>query len=505
MMEKPSFVIFSGGSACNFIAPAFQSISSDVCYVLGISDNGGSTSELLRVLGGPSIGDIRSRLIRLINVNQSDSVELRAIKDLLNYRLPSDGQEHAILNEWSLIVEGRHRLWNNISTEKKEAIRGFLVLFNFEILKRAYKHFNYRNGSIGNFFLTGARLFFGSLEAAIFLFSSITAIREPTHVVPVINTNHTAAIAARLENGEVLHGQCDISHPGENGAPNVRLMNPIDAFSRLALPGSPDPYEDDCTQNNGNLVFSKTTEERLPAVIDRVYYINEYGQEIYPIPNPKVIVQLATSTTLVYSIGSLYTSILPCLILRGVGNAIARSPTLRHKVLLLNGHNDRETGDFCAIDFIQKITEALNESQLIDARRQYYDRNQPYNFGTNTSPKEAGGAGSLEFEYLGHQANSGQHEGYPLANSSVPRPQKVTDQNTDLFSVPPFPSDLIPYSPPRTFITHLIYLSNSKICVDVEEIEKLGIKCISIEPEAGLEPGYSSAKLEILLRKILSV
>jgi hypothetical protein len=69
-----------------------------------------------------------------------------------------------------------------------------LVAFNSEILKRAHKHFNFRNGSIGNFFLTGARLFFGSLEAAIFLFSAITGIRE-TSVVPVINTNHTAAIA----------------------------------------------------------------------------------------------------------------------------------------------------------------------------------------------------------------------------------------------------------------------------------------------------------------------
>ena len=30
-------------------------------YVIGISDNGGSTSEILRVFGGPGIGDVRSR------------------------------------------------------------------------------------------------------------------------------------------------------------------------------------------------------------------------------------------------------------------------------------------------------------------------------------------------------------------------------------------------------------------------------------------------------------
>lgn len=30
-----------------------------------VSDNGGSTSEIMRVLGGPAIGDIRSRLLRV--------------------------------------------------------------------------------------------------------------------------------------------------------------------------------------------------------------------------------------------------------------------------------------------------------------------------------------------------------------------------------------------------------------------------------------------------------
>ena len=69
--------------------------------------------------------------------------------------------KHDFLN----IVIYNDRLWHPIATDKKESIRGFLVMFNFEILKRAYKNFNFRNGSIGNFFLTGARLFFGSLEA----------------------------------------------------------------------------------------------------------------------------------------------------------------------------------------------------------------------------------------------------------------------------------------------------------------------------------------------------
>ncbi|KAI9354923.1 hypothetical protein BD770DRAFT_324362 [Pilaira anomala] len=471
MENDPSFVVFSGGSACNFIASAFQSITPSVCYILGVSDNGGSTSELLRVLGGPSIGDLRSRLTRLINADGHDSEERVAIKELLSYRLNSVGDDNTIRDDWTMIVEGRHRLWERISIEKKETIRGFLVLFNFEILKRAHKHFNFRNGSIGNFFLTGARLFFGSLEAAIFLFSSITAIREPTYVLPVINTNHTASIAALLEDGHTLRGQCEISHPGEHLS-NHKSMNPIDAFSKLALPNSPQ-LEHEPNVINSNLVFSKSSEEKLSAAIARIYYMNEYGQEIYPLPNPKILDHLTHRTELIYSIGSLYTSILPCLILRKVGHAIAHSPSLKHKILVLNGTTDRETDGYTALDFIGTITNALNESQLIDARRKYYD----------THSEEDPMAGSMRQH--GHPHNdfyarpvdhgfrhwpptqsvskltipprsitpNAQQEGYMGANSSF---------SQGLSSSAPFPPELVPNQPPSTYITHLIYLSNSR-------------------------------------------
>jgi hypothetical protein len=72
-------------------------------------------SELLRVIGGPSIGDLRSRLTRLINLlpsaTESDPgrEERAAIKTIMSYRLPAEGNEHDVKDEWSEIVEGRHR------------------------------------------------------------------------------------------------------------------------------------------------------------------------------------------------------------------------------------------------------------------------------------------------------------------------------------------------------------------------------------------------------------
>jgi 2-phospho-L-lactate transferase/gluconeogenesis factor (CofD/UPF0052 family) len=198
-------------------------------------------------------------------------------------------------------------------------------MFDYELLKRANKRFNFRNGSIGNFFLTGARLFFGSLEAAIFLFSAITGIRESMRVIPVINTNQTATISAVLENGDTLQGQCEISHPPSTGcSARKRIGNPIDLFSPEAALFDNPQIED---YRNGNLVFSKQACQQLSSRIRRIYYMNEFGQEIYPIANAKFFDAIKTKSTLVYSIGSLYTSIIPCLILRGVGAAISQSPS----------------------------------------------------------------------------------------------------------------------------------------------------------------------------------
>ncbi|ORZ19483.1 hypothetical protein BCR42DRAFT_489417 [Absidia repens] len=535
----PSFVIFSGGSACNHIAKAFHEVGhQDVAYILGISDNGGSTSEVLRVLGGPSIGDLRSRLTRLIDiVDASPSDERVAIKDLLSYRLSNDPEQ--VKDEWASIVEGRHRLWKKIPAEKKETIRGFLTNFNGEILKRAHKRFNFCNGSIGNFFLTGARLFFGSLEAALFLFSAITGISEFTSVLPVINTNHTATIAAQLQNGDTILGQCEISHPStpptsshQHGANSPSclssrmMVNPIDAFMQLGdepIPTSSDDYmtmidktksttlEDDDDNDDhaytSNLFFSKHAEQQLSSPIRRLYYINEYGQEIYPVPNPKVITQLSTKNTLIYSIGSLYTSIVPSLILRNVGNAISQSQSLDYKILLLNGSNDRETHGYSALDFILTITGALNESQKVDCRRAFYQ--------TNLSQRMTTTAGASS--YCGRTTHGPSLSPYQHNKSSLSSTSSHSSHNGGADSgyasfssspthhYPPFPDQLFQPSPPSSFITHLVYLDHGEISVDVPSIEQLGIKCVKMKgnlcPSTG-KPVYDDSVLTSTLRSL---
>lgn len=120
------------------------------------------------------------------------------------------------------------------------------------------------------------------------------------------------------------------------------------------------------TLRKQNISFSKTEEEELPTRIERLWYINPYGQEMRLNANSHVHEALRSAQCVIYSIGSLYTSIIPNLILKGVGQGIA-SNSIRHKILILNSTIDRETGPssnpMTATDFIAAISRACAYSR----------------------------------------------------------------------------------------------------------------------------------------------
>ncbi len=90
-------------------------LTTRVAHILPVSDDGGSTAEIVRVLGGPAVGDIRSRCLRL--ADDSDK-EAQAVRHLLAYRLSARSPEEA-KREWYEIVEGNHKLWEVRKTKKQ--------------------------------------------------------------------------------------------------------------------------------------------------------------------------------------------------------------------------------------------------------------------------------------------------------------------------------------------------------------------------------------------------
>lgn len=302
----------------------------------------------MRVLGGPAVGDIRSRCLRLADTGDPEAA---AVAALLAHRLPA-ASPAAARAEWDAVLDGTHALWRGVSDPYKHVIRSFLVHFHAQVLlapssggggdddddgerdgsSTANARFNFAGGSVGNFFFAGARTFFRSLEAAAFLFCRVARAPEGAAVLPAVATEGRLALGVLLEDGSVVVGQNEVSHPPPSSAADRAAVDKAAAGS-AAFP--------------------------LPAPVARVFYAAADGvvrgggggggggggeasvAEAAPAANPRVLASLGRADAVVYGMGSLYTSLVPSLILPGVGEAVAGVGGA--KILLLNGGPDRET------------------------------------------------------------------------------------------------------------------------------------------------------------------
>lgn len=334
-------VVVGGGTATNAIAPVFASVAFKVTYLLPISDNGGSTSEILRFFGGPAIGDLRSRLVRLIAPGP--------LRRLLELRLSDNSTVAA--NDWSLIVAGTHEVWTELEPYMKSMYRAFAIYIHADLLKRsATRSFDFRNASVGNLVLSGARLFFMSLDAAVEFVLHTARVPEKFAVLPCINSNQTSNIAARLKDGATIVGQTQISHP----SPTEHATDRVDEFDNEFLFAHP-------SLQASQISFDKRENAPLPSAIERIYYVNLYGNEIRPVLYARAQQSLQSSDALVCSIGSLYTSIVPVLLLQKFAECMPRQV-----VLLLNGSTDRETAGMKPQDFVAAINMAIAYSRGSD-------------------------------------------------------------------------------------------------------------------------------------------
>ncbi|KAJ9101732.1 hypothetical protein QFC21_003071 [Naganishia friedmannii] len=449
--RKGSYIVVSGGTAANDFVQAF---GRDCAFVLP----------------GNGVTDLDYDKERLKGIE--------AAHDLFAQRFPASCTESQAKDMWGDIIEGKSDLWKGIPEDRREAMRAFFVHFNNLILRRAHKHFSFKNCSLGNVFLAAARDMLGGLPGAIFMFKAVTDSQGTAQVMPVIVTNQRITIATKLRSDSMsfdtthmTYSEDETSTDSDSDSSTITDENDVTSSGfdtrsesdtsfkpQRALPGSPwrDPFrlsEDEKTENEridayvlgqslrstarktrnkykraskrsadeeetgGNALYVKGSQEvPLESRIERLFYIeNAYGHEIFPDPNTEMIKQLKQKETLVYSCGSLWTSIIPCLALRGVASAIARSKTLKHKVLLLNFKNDRETEGYVAIDYVNAIVASLNR----------------YN-----------------------------------------KPRRGEEERSRRYEV-------------RQLLTHMVYLEGGKVDVDVAALEAIGITVIKVPALAG--------------------
>ncbi|GMM31072.1 hypothetical protein DAMA08_038170 [Martiniozyma asiatica (nom. inval.)] len=397
-MTSNQIVVISGGTATNYILDAFP---QPVSFVLPVSDNGGSSSEVIRVLGGCAVGDLRSRLVRLI---PTDTAEGRGLRELLGHRLPSSKSlsipTPAEL-EWHHILSGHHPLWVPIPASVRELLRAFMLHADTEIQKRSRLRFKFESASVGNLFLAGARTFFGDIDSAVEFVLRVARVASDTDVMGCLNTLFTYHIAAEGVNGEIITGQSQISHPvpvsteaepaRRQSEGNVDSDIPTGLSSltlrpNLSVEDLVSPIDDTIhpSLRLSQLHFNKDCIPPLESPIARVYYISPYGEEIHPKASDKTLEALNYSDVVIYSVGSLWTSLVPVLILRGVAEVILNrssiKSSLKHqgqnsgpkrKILLLNNAYDRETNGLSVIDFLRVIRGSLEYSLMGDRRSVY--------------------------------------------------------------------------------------------------------------------------------------
>lgn len=330
---QPAVAVISGGSACNHVVDDLLAWTRDVSFILPITDDGGSTREILRVFGGPSVGDFRSRLTKLLRFHTPDGVS--AVADLLEHRLsghPCKAQE-----EFNELADGSSSRYQGIPADWQASMREALLTCSRVTDLEPQLRFNFRGACVGNLVLTGMRLATESFPEAIARWAALAGIPPQTRVLPSAHCcERPVTIGAELADGSCIMGQDNLSHPHQQG--------------ESTKAGSDFP---------------------LPAALQRIFYVD--GRDCARLATPpeacaQATAALRTADVVVYSMGSLYTSLAPSLMLKGVGHAI-REGKHKKKVLLLNSRNDRETrwfdsaGDlheYTAEDHVLAVARALH-------------------------------------------------------------------------------------------------------------------------------------------------
>jgi CofD-related protein of GAK system len=260
-------VLFSGGTACRNINIALCKSPVEITRIVPAWDSGGSSKVIREAFGMLPVGDIRQALMTMAHG------EGRAgdVVKICNARLSSTlGNADARL-EFDYYVRGEHPLLQRMEAGLRRAILDYLERFSLHIPE----DFDFRNGSIGNFILAGAFIAHQSdINDAIFVFRKLCSIEG--FVWPV-SVGNDIQLGATLRNGREIAGQHLVTSLSDADAAT--------GIARIEL------------STAGGAVLA----------------------------NDAIIPAIAGADAIVFGPGSFYTSILPHLLVDGVGEAIAQN------------------------------------------------------------------------------------------------------------------------------------------------------------------------------------
>jgi CofD-related protein of GAK system len=307
----PTVLFFSGGSALRKTSRVLTEYTHNSIHLITPFDSGGSSAKLRDAFPMISVGDLRNRLMALADTRLLGHPEVYRLFDT---RLPADAPQSELHLRLTAMIEGSDPLVAAVPLPLRTLIRNHLGYF----VEHMPPSFDLRGASIGNLILAGGYLNNRSdIDAVIFLFSKLVAVRGI--VRPVVDSN--LHLSAELADGTVVVGQHHITSrevPLTAPIRELRLTSTIDAPEQLA---------------------QVEIDDRTAELIGEAELI-------------------------CFPIGSFWTSVMACLLPRGVGRAVARAEC--PKVYVPNCGTDPEELGLAPHDQVRLLLEQLRRDAGAD-------------------------------------------------------------------------------------------------------------------------------------------
>jgi uncharacterized cofD-like protein len=285
--KAPHIVMLGGGSGSRSINLALSRGPGRLTRIVPAWDSGGSSRAIREALGILPVGDIRQALMTMAHCEKCAGNVIR----MCNSRLSEAVGQRQLRMEFEFFADCRHPFLKTQALSLRNAVARYLDLFR----SRLPKDFDLGNGSVGNFILAGAYLAHDNdINAAISIFKDLCGIGGNVWPASVVNDVH---LSARLSDGRVINRQDRIT--------SISLSEP-------------------------------------PALIDDIWLTRGSDRAASVEANGPAIGAILEADVILYGPGSLFSSVLPHLMVEGISDAI-RSNARAVKVFVGNISDCAET------------------------------------------------------------------------------------------------------------------------------------------------------------------
>ncbi|WP_235984577.1 gluconeogenesis factor YvcK family protein [Mesorhizobium neociceri] len=269
-LKSPHIVMLGGGSGCRNINLALSRTPARLTRIVPAWDSGGSSRAIRETLGILPVGDIRQALMTMAHGEKCAGNVVR----MCNARLSEAADKRQLRTEFDFLADCRHSLLKTEPAPLSNAITRYLDVFR----SRLPEDFDLGNGSVGNFILAGAYLAHDKdINAAISIFKGMCGIEGNVWPIAVASDVH---LSARLSDGRVLDRQ--------------HLITTL-------TPSEPPAWIED-------IWLTRASDSTVSANVEG---------------NGPAIEAIHTADIILYGPGSLFSSLLPHLLVNGVVEAIS--------------------------------------------------------------------------------------------------------------------------------------------------------------------------------------